>query len=65
MLVRCKVCGKLNEKDDAQRSVKCPNCGATTIYWVTEAPVLPQTPEVVAILRQQEAEDLEKWRDAH
>lgn len=64
MLVRCKICGKLSEKEINQRSVECSNCGGTTHYWVTGFPHPPQTPEVVAILRKQEDEDLKKWAEA-
>lgn len=63
MLVRCRVCGKLSEKGKAQRSVKCPNCGAMTNYLVIGGSISPQTPDVVEILRQQEEEDLKKWRE--
>ena len=64
MLVRCR-CGKLNNKNDDQRSVVCTNCWETTVYWIAKNPIPPQTPEIIAILREREAEDLERWRDSH
>lgn len=64
MLVKCRECGKLNEKEITQHVVVCDECDETTAYWIFPgATVTPQTPELIALIRKEEKVNLVKYKE--